>query len=279
MKRWVWGLSALLVMAGCTRNPAPTGPVSASQRPAGVYQHTTQANPEWQNLRVIKPEADGTPVVIPPRLDADQLFSEGVTSLVNQRGAEAIACLSEVLRQSPERTAAAYQLGAAYELMGQLDKAKAVYQEALSHSPDDLDLKRALAALNGDFTMDGTPDRVEIHGPFLYFYDGTKRDWILEFQPWQGEMSLKTEVVDAGGSVPVVLVSSPQGTTFEVFRGDGFSAYGGQSVKYDPTRRQLIVQQPSPTSPDPVPPLGYLRFKLLSDGRTRADLQASPHGD
>jgi hypothetical protein len=125
--------------------------------------------------------------------------------------------------------------------------------------------------------MDGTPDRVEISGSFFYFYDGTKHDWIFQYQPWQGEKNLKVEIVDAGGPVPVVLVSSPKGTGVEVYRGDGFSGYGGQSVVYDPTRRQLIVQQPAQTSPAPVPPVGYMRFKLEADGRPGADLQASPY--
>lgn len=272
MTAWLLGLTALTI-AGCAKGPAGT-----PGNPAQVYEWTEPVNLAWQDLRVIKPAADGTSVQVDPSRSADQLYSAGVTSLREQRGSEAIAYLSEAVRKSPENPQAAYQLGAAYELTGQFDKAKAVYQEALRRTPDNLDLKRAAAALNSDFTMDGTPDRVEIRGSFFYFYSGTKSDWIFQYQPWQGEKRLKAEVVDAGGPVPVILVSSPKGAGAEVYRGDGFTGYGGRSVRYDPSRRQLIVQEPYPISPDPVPPVGYLRFRVEPDGSAGADLQASPHG-
>lgn len=277
MKRCVLGLT-VLALSGCTNQPAPPGPVAAPTSPAAAYRYTAPENREWQNLRVINRPAQAAPVQVDSSLSADQLYSAGVAHLLEQRGAEAIAYLSEAVRRSPDSARAAYRLGAAYELTGELDKAKAVYQEGLRRTPGDADLKRAVAALSSDFTMDGIPDRVEVRGSFFYFYDGTKGDWLMQYQPWQGEERLKAEVVDAGGPVPVILVSSPKGAGIEVYRGDGFAGYGGQSVRYDPTRRQLIVDRPGQINPDPVPPVGYLRFRQAPDGSPGADLSASPHG-
>lgn len=241
MKKHLICLLTALAIAGCT---AKGRPPTAPAPPTATYEYTPFVNPTWESIRTV----------------------------VHAGGP-----LEESIKTPPSDPRMAYRLGAALEQSGLLDKARTYYAEALKLFPDDPDLKRAAAALAGDFTMDGVPDRIVAEGVFLYFYDGTKPDWILQLQPFTGETKLKTELVDIGGPRPAIIITSPKGAHVEFYRGDGFTGYGGgETAEYSPAGRELILTRASTGTAEPMPK-GYLRFRTEADGNASVNLSPTPH--